>query len=346
MNPPGEEPTGSAYEVEVAEAFAGERVDRLVAIVSGCSRAEAAEIIADGGVLLDATVVTKPSQRVSADQVLCIATDPVREVAAPVADPTVPVEVVFADDDVIVINKAPGVVVHPGAGTRDATLVNGLLARFPELAEVGEPHRPGIVHRLDRGTSGLMVVARNNAAYEDLVAQLASHAVTRRYLALAWGSLEVGHTVVDAPVGRSRRNPLAMTVARDGKPARTHLWRTETFVVPAELTLVTCELETGRTHQIRVHLRSIGHPVVGDELYGGVRPAVSVPRVFLHAARLQFTHPGTAEEVGFDADLPADLGAVLADLRDQAAAVPQAASEPLFDDPDAADGADRSDGPV
>ena len=208
----------------------------------------------------------------------------------------------------------------------DGTLVNGLLARYPELAGVGDPGRPGIVHRLDKGTSGLLVVARTQAAYDGLVAQLAAHTAERRYLALVWGHPASAAGLVDAPIGRSPRDPLKMAVVADGREARTRYQVRETFDRPAPTALLDCRLETGRTHQIRVHLAAIGHPVVGDATYGGVRPALDVPRPFLHAYRLSFDHPATGERLTFESPLPADLATILG--ASDAAQPHRAAAEP------------------
>jgi 23S rRNA pseudouridine1911/1915/1917 synthase len=197
--------------------------------------------------------------------------------------------------------------VHPAPGHEQGTLVNGLLARFPEIAGVGDPLRPGIVHRLDRQTSGLLVVARSDRAHEALVAQMADHSAQRTYWALVLGHPQHDQGVIDAPIGRSHRDPLRMTVAMDGRWARTHYRVEERFTVPVEAALLTCELETGRTHQIRVHLASIGHPVAGDETYGGSRPGLPGPRPFLHARRLSFRHPATDEALAFESPLPDDL---------------------------------------
>jgi 23S rRNA pseudouridine1911/1915/1917 synthase len=230
-------------------------------------------------------------------------------------DPSVVFDVVYADADVAVVDKPAGLVVHPGAGTPDGTLVNGLLDRYPEIETVGEAGRPGIVHRLDRGTSGLLVVARSPAAYEGLVAALADHRVERGYVALVWGSLDTRAGMVDAPIGRSVRVPTKMAVSARGKPARTRYAVRKAYHDPVEVSLVGCELETGRTHQIRVHLAAIGHPVVGDDRYGGGRPSLPVPRPFLHAERLVFAHPVTGERLEFSSPLPADLSSVLDGLR-------------------------------
>ena len=303
-------------QAEVGAALEGERVDRVVAMLTGLSRKACADLVGEGKVGVDGTVVSSRSQRLLAGQQLSIdwVEVPVEQTElAALAD--VPVELVHVDDDVIVVNKSAGVVVHPGNGVRDATLVQGLLARFPELRHVGEAHRPGIVHRLDRGTSGLLVVARNEHAYHDLVDQLASHTVHRRYLALVIGHPDASSGMIDAPIGRSRHDPTRRAVVADGRPARTHYSLLETFSQPEALSLLACELETGRTHQIRVHLLAIGLPVVADPIYGGSRLRLGLSRPFLHATRLAFVHPRSGEELSFDAPLPADLDAVLTSLR-------------------------------
>jgi 23S rRNA pseudouridine1911/1915/1917 synthase len=281
-------------------------------MISGCSRAEASDAIVAGSVRLDGRVVTKGSVKVAEGQSIDIEGDPIRVVDPPIADPGVSFVVVHEDPDVVVVDKPAGLVVHPGAGHHGATLVNGLLARYPELADLdGPPERPGIVHRLDKGTSGLLVVARTDDARDALIGEMASHGVDRHYTALTWGRFETPAGTIDAPVGRSRRDPLRMTVQADGRPSRTHYQVEREFSVPVDTTLLECRLETGRTHQIRVHLRSIGRPVVGDDLYGGVRDAVAIGRPFLHARLLRFHHPRTDEVLEFESALPADLVAVL-----------------------------------
>lgn len=299
---------------EIPESLAGERLDRIVALLADVSRADATTVIANGGVMVDGDVAVTGKIRLRAGQAVEIdpSSLPVEEMPGP--DASIPLNVVFADEHVIVIDKAPGVVVHPAAGHKGGTLVNALLARFPEIADVGDPQRPGIVHRLDVGTSGLLVVARSDDAYESLVDQLSDHDVERRYVALAWGRFDAPVGTVDAPIGRDPRDPLRMAVVATGKEARTHFRVEQSFTEP-ELSLVTCELETGRTHQIRVHLAAIGHPVAGDGTYGGQRPGWVAERPFLHAARLSFRHPATGEVVTFDSELPADLRELLARCR-------------------------------
>ena len=316
---------GAFLDAAVPDVLDGERIDRVLATLVPCSRAEAVAAIVAGTVRIAGVVVTKASHRVLGGDLLAVAEDPVRHEDPLAADDSVEFGVVHVDDHLIVVDKPAGLVVHPGPGHRGATLVHGLLSRFEDLDPtggnlVGEPERPGIVHRLDRGTSGLLVVARTPEAYVSLVEQLSTHAVERTYTALVRGAPEHAHGVIDAPVGRSRRDPLRMTVATDGRPARTHYdvehhFDTDAAGRPTDVTLVACHLETGRTHQIRVHLASIGHPVVGDNLYGGPDRRPHIDRPFLHARRLSFVHPSTGETVTFTSDLPADLVAVLGDLR-------------------------------
>lgn len=301
---------------EIPGALDGERVDRVVALLAGVSRAEAAAAVAEGRVHLDDRPVTAGKERVRAGQVLGLdgvaPSPPVR----PAPDPELEVPLCHVDADVIVVDKPEGVVVHPGAGTPDGTLVNGLLAVFPELADVGDPSRPGIVHRLDKGTSGLLVVARSALAYQALTEQLAERRVEREYLAVVQGVPAAASGLIDAPIGRSPRDPLRMAVVADGRPARTHYEVLEAFTDPAACALVACRLETGRTHQIRVHLAVIGHPVLGDTVYGpSVPPAqLAVPRTLLHAHRLAFDHPRTGVRLSFTSPLPEDVVAVLARL--------------------------------
>jgi 23S rRNA pseudouridine1911/1915/1917 synthase len=301
----------------VPAALAGERLDRLVAMVTGASRAEVAELIAGGGVSVDGTVITTRSHRLAEGMrvVAEVGRLPEPGGAPVVAESGVDVRVVYEDEDLLVVDKPAGLVVHPGAGNREGTLVHGLLARYPEIATVGDPSRPGVVHRLDKGTSGLLLVARSDAAYAALVELLSAHEVERRYLALVWGEFAVLRGMVDAPIGRSAREPTRMTVSAKGKEARTHYEVVATYRDPLTLSLVECRLETGRTHQIRVHLAAIDHPVVGDDRYGGARPSFPFPRPWLHAASLRLDHPITGEPLAFDAPLPADLLACLALLR-------------------------------
>lgn len=302
--------------IEVPAALEGERLDRVVAMATERSRAEVAQLVADGAVRVDDAVVTARSMRVALGARI--------EVELPEADEgrpeagDVPFVVVHEEDSFVVVDKPPGLVVHPGAGVRSGTLVNGLIARYPELLGadgIGDRHRPGIVHRLDAGTSGLLVVARTARAYAAIVDQLQRRVVERRYLALVWGSMEASAGVVDAPVGRGTNDRTRMTVAASGRAARTHYQVRERLGdVGRDFTLVECRLETGRTHQIRVHMAAIGHSLVGDARYGSVR-GDALRRPFLHAYRLAFDHPLTGAPVAFEVPLPPDLATFLANLR-------------------------------
>jgi 23S rRNA pseudouridine1911/1915/1917 synthase len=292
----------------VPEALAGERIDRVVAMLTGWSRSEVQSLVESGAVLVGGATVGK-SRKLRAGEVVEVVGAPPQS-ALPGPEP-VEVDVRYEDPDVLVVSKPAGLVVHPGAGHADGTLVNGLLSRYPEIAGVGDPARPGIVHRLDRDTSGLMLVARSAAAYDGLVAALASHAVERRYRALVWGRPAADRGVVDAPIGRSVRRPTRMAVREAGREARTGYTVLRAYEDPA-VTLLECRLETGRTHQIRAHLASLGAPLLGDPRYGGPRRVgeVAVPRVMLHALRLEILHPASGERLAFTAPVPEDFASV------------------------------------
>jgi 23S rRNA pseudouridine1911/1915/1917 synthase len=311
----------SVVEVVVPASLDGVRVDKAVALVADVSRSSVNVMIDQRRITVDGLAVRSRSAVLHLGQLLSIDAGEVVPPSGPGPDPSVAVDVVYEDADIIVVDKPAGLVVHPGAGHRTGTLVHGLMARYPALAtvaaEVGsDPDRPGIVHRLDRGTSGLMVVAASAPAYRSLVAQLGARQVSRRYRALVLGAVEGESGVVDAPVGRSVSSPTRMAVSRRGKEARTRYRVEQRFGRPVDTTLVTATLETGRTHQIRVHLSAIGHPVVGDDVYarGRVLPGQRIGRPFLHAYELAFEHPGTGRPVSWHSELPADLTEQLAAL--------------------------------
>jgi len=231
-----------------------------------------------------------------------------------------PLPILYQDADVIVVDKPAGMVVHPAAGHASGTLVNALLHHVDDLSGIGGEKRPGIVHRLDRGTSGLMVVAKHDAAHEELARQFHDREVEKDYLALVWGEVMAGRRI-DAPIGRDPDNRKKMSAkARRSREAVTRIVRAEHF--GRTLTLAQVAIHTGRTHQIRVHLSAIGHPVVGDALYGGVRRRVPgdiravlhLERPFLHAARLAFKHPRDSRRIEFTSELPDDLQRILDDL--------------------------------
>ena len=306
MSPPGE---------IVGSALDGLRLDRAVALVADVSRSVAARLVATGGVRLNGAVVTSGTRRVAEGESLAVHID-LRADPQPVADPDVVFGTVFEDPDLLVVDKPAGLVVHPGAGHDSRTLVHGLLARYPDIAGVGDPYRPGIVHRLDRGTSGLLVVARTERTHRLLVEQMRAHQPERVYCALVQGHPEAPSGLIDAPIGRSSRNPQRMTLTDRGRPARTRYTVERRYAQPARVALLECQLETGRTHQIRVHLRAIGHPVIGDPTYGPGRAddVFGLSRPFLHARSLSFSHPVSGRTVQAESPLPDDLAAVLDSL--------------------------------
>jgi len=292
---------------EVPRALDGERLDRVVSLLWGLPRSDVANLVAEGRVRVGGEAAAVRGRRVVTGQTLEVDVpehEPRRQL---VADATVAVPVVAVDDHVVVVDKPAGLVVHPGAGHPSGTLVHGLLARWPDIAGAGDPARPGIVHRLDAGTSGLLLVARTQRAYVSLVAQLAARTVERHYYALAWGTVEDPAGMIDAPVGRASRDRTQMAVSASGREARTRYKVLARYEVPAPVTLLECWLETGRTHQVRVHLAAIGHPVVGDNRYGGSRPALPLDRPFLHAFELGFDHPATGRHHCYTSPLPPDL---------------------------------------
>ena len=210
-------------------------------------------------------------------------------------------DIVYEDEDVAIVNKPKGMVVHPGAGNYEGTLVNGLLYELDDLAEIIGVVRPGIVHRIDKDTTGLLMIAKNDKASLSLTEQLKNHTCHRKYHALVYGVISENKGRINAPIGRSKDDRKKMAVVKDGKPAVTNFTVLERF---KGFTYIECQLETGRTHQIRVHLEYIGHPLVGDQLYGHKRKIVGDQGQFLHAKTIGFTHPRTGEWVEFDSDIP------------------------------------------
>jgi 23S rRNA pseudouridine1911/1915/1917 synthase len=306
--------------VEVPPLLAGVRVDRAVAMLADVSRSVATGLIAAGRVQVDDLVVAVGRTTLTAGAILTVSL-PEPGGDDVVAEAGVVFRVVHADADVAVVDKPAGLVVHPGAGHQEGTLVGGLLSKFPDLgalvmAGVCPPDRPGIVHRLDKGTSGLLAVARTESAYQSLVAQLADRSMERRYLALVEGHVADDRGEIDAPIGRSTRTPTKMAVSAGGRSARTGFTVLERYSAPRPTTLVELKLESGRTHQIRVHMAAIGYPVVGDARYGTPERSLGSGRFFLHAFRLELTHPASGERMEFSAPLPDDLTAFLGRLVD------------------------------
>jgi 23S rRNA pseudouridine1911/1915/1917 synthase len=302
----------------IPAALAGERLDRVVALIADVSRSVAVTVIETGGVRVDGTVATSGRARLTEGAEVAIDPAAIPRPTRPEADGDVVFGVVHVDESVVVVDKPAGLVVHPGAGHQGGTLVNGLLHRFPDVAAVGDLDRPGIVHRLDAGSSGLLVVARTEQAASSLIAQFAAHTAGRRYDVMVWGHPEAAHGIVDAPIGRDPADPVRMAVVVDGRPARTEYQVTRRYRAPADLARLECRPQTGRTHQIRVHLAAAGHPLVGDSTYGGGRPMFGLGRPFLHATELSFDHPRSGERLTFSSPLPADLAAFEAEAVAQA----------------------------
>lgn len=301
------------HEIQLPDPLDGERVDRVVSLAADVSRKEAAELIVSGAVLVNGDAPAKASLRLRTGDRLRVAV-PFRDDTI-VDDPTVDVHIHYLDDEVIVVDKQAGMIVHPGAGATMGTLIQGLLAQFPEIASVGsDATRPGVVHRLDKGTSGLLMVARTQASLESLSGQLAERTVTRRYQALAWGTVQASHGIVDAPLGRSPNDATRQAVVAEGREARTG-YEVITRYEDPPMSFLHCQLETGRTHQIRVHLDAIGNPIVGDDRYGGgSRDRMGLTRPFLHAGLLGFVHPKSNEYIEFETEMPDDLQDLLAQL--------------------------------
>jgi 23S rRNA pseudouridine1911/1915/1917 synthase len=302
--------TDKSLSFTVGEEDAGARLDRyLAAQAADLSRTRLQAMIAEGRVRVNG-ITTKPSHRLESGQIVEVEVPPPQPVA--VLPEAIPLDVLYEDDDLAVISKPAGMVVHPGSGNALGTLTAALLARFGELSSVGGPLRPGIVHRLDKGTSGALVVARNDVAHRALVEEFQEREVQKTYVALLHGRLKTAAGRIELPVARDLRRRTRMTTRRrEGRPARTD-WRAR--LVLGAFTLVEAGLHTGRTHQLRVHFSALGCPVVGDTLYGAPREERAgnavlpeLGRNFLHAARIQFVHPTTEKAIEVRAPLPPEL---------------------------------------
>jgi 23S rRNA pseudouridine1911/1915/1917 synthase len=289
----------------------GLRLDRYVtSIFTGISRTAVQQLIVDGSVLVNGRTA-KPGYALRSGDEVQVCSISQKNKATGVKPQPLALDVIYADEDLLVVNKAAGMVVHPAPGHHDDTLVNALLARYPDIQKEGTEQRPGIIHRLDKDTSGLIIVARNAATQAALTEQLKRREIVKRYLALVEGVVALDQGSIDAPIGRNPRHRQQMAITAVGsREARTHFRVLERF---QRHTLLLVELETGRTHQIRVHLKAIGHPIVGDPVYGSgstVRGS-TLKRQFLHAYQLKFTHPATGVVIDLEAPLPGDLQAVL-----------------------------------
>jgi 23S rRNA pseudouridine1911/1915/1917 synthase len=293
--------------LELIVAESGERLDRwLASQLPDRSRSEIQRWISEGRISVQGKL-EKASHKLAAGDAIVVrvpAAKPYEVEAEPI-----PLEIIYEDDDLLVIDKPAGMVVHPSPGHWHGTLVHAVLYHCPDLEGVGGAHRPGIVHRLDKDTSGLILVAKNDRAHRDLQAQFKGREVQKVYLALVYGRISPPNGEIVAAVGRDIRDRKRMAIMEGGRAAVT---RYEALGYYRKHTLLACRPLTGRTHQIRVHLAHIGHPIVGDGVYGGKRrPPAPCPRQFLHAHRIRFRLPATGEEVEFTSPLPADLQAVI-----------------------------------
>ena len=307
-------------EVKLEPAWSGWRLDRaLAAAVPTLSRERLKALIRAGGLTSGATPLRDPATKVRGDESLRLEV-PEPEPAHNEAQ-DIPLTIVFEDDYLLVLDKPAGLVVHPAAGNRDGTLVNALLHHCGDsLSGIGGVARPGIVHRIDKDTSGLLVVAKTDVAHEGLSRQFAAHSIDRRYLAMTSGIPKAASGTVDAPLARSSadRKKIAIVEGSRGKRAVTHWKRLE---ILADSALVECSLETGRTHQVRVHMASIGHPLLGDQVYArgkahrDLLKSLGFQRQALHAAALGFTHPVTKNRLSFSSGMPADMQELFNKLR-------------------------------
>ncbi len=287
---------------------AGERLDVFVARrIAGLTRARVQRLIAAGNVAV-AGHRARASLRLEAGQRVTVDVPPPSDGAA--APEAIPLDVLYEDGDLLAVNKPPGMTVHPSPGHATATLVNAILAHCSDLSGIGGVMRPGIVHRLDRDTSGVILVAKNDDAHNALARQLKDRSVEKTYVALVEGTPKPPEGVIDAPIARDPRNRQRMAVLEGGRASVTHYRLIERL---PGASLLEVRPKTGRTHQIRVHLAAIGHPIVGDRVYG--KPSKLVARQFLHARRIAFTHPRTGERMEIEAPLAADLEAALRTLR-------------------------------
>jgi 23S rRNA pseudouridine1911/1915/1917 synthase len=305
----------------VPDNLSGERLDRaLSALFPGRSRSNLARLVDLGHVRIAGRTATKPSERVESGQTIDITFPP--PAPSGVKSQNLPLKILYEDDDIAIIDKPPGLVVHPAAGHPDETLVNALLFHVGGLSGVGGEIRPGIIHRLDKDTSGVMIIAKHDAAHRALTEAWGTPAVRKEYLALVYGSPVHASGTIDAPIGRDPRDRKRMAVVPRGRQAMTDYVVLEKH---RHVSLLRCVLRTGRTHQIRVHLKHLGHPIVGDPVYGGPqwrgipdkklqKVLSSMERQALHAAKLTFPHPTTGVSMSFESEMPEDMRALLASL--------------------------------
>ena len=315
----------TCYKKTVSTSYDGQRLDKYLAEqIVGISRTRIKFLIEDGKVNINNQKITDPAYRVKLDQSIKLDL-PIKPVKAKPAAQSIKLDIIFEDSHLIIINKPCGLVVHPAPGNPDGTLVNALIAHCgSSLSGIGGERRPGIVHRLDKDTSGLMVAAKNDAAHFGLAKIFENRDLTRIYSAIVWGTIKPTKGQINGNIGRSSHNRKKMCVVNSGgKPAETH-YLTLDKLSQLPFSLVECQLKTGRTHQIRVHLTHIGHPIIGDKVYGSkkrranevilprLREAIEgLDRQALHARSLAFKHPITGNQLSFETNLPSDMNNIL-----------------------------------
>lgn len=301
------------YNIDASEEWIDKRIDKMLSeYFADYSRSFLKKLFDDGLITVNSKSV-KPSYKVkSADMIDISVPDPVNIDIAP---ENIPLDIIYEDDDIILVNKPKGMVVHPAPGHYGGTLVNGLMYHFGDsLSGINGEFRPGIVHRIDMDTTGVLVVCKNDSAHRSLSEQLHEHSITRKYYAIVHGNIQQNEGTVDAPIGRSPKDRKKMAVnTRNGRRAVTHYRVLERF--GGRYTYIECQLETGRTHQIRVHMASIGHPILGDDVYGPKKCHFKLQGQTLHAGVLGFIHPSTGEYIEFKADLPEYFKELLVKLR-------------------------------
>jgi len=298
-------------ELLVTEPNDGMRIDAYLRANTEFSRSRVSALMLEGAIAVDGVVQVKPSFKIAAGQKVVLSVPQTRPVD--IVPQNIPLDILYQDSDVVIVNKPCGMVVHPAAGNEDRTLVNALLYHVHDLSGIGGEMRPGIVHRLDKDTSGLILIAKNDKAHALLSDQFKERSMEKHYRAVAFGSFREEGGLIDAPIARHPVDRKKMAIVPDGKPSQTE-WKVMERLKGA--TYLDVHLLTGRTHQIRVHMHSIGHPLLGDRIYApNIKTSVHIPRLMLHAYSLAFTHPTTGERMEMTAPLPEKFAAALEKLR-------------------------------
>lgn len=298
-------------EYKISEEFVGLRLDKAISMKdSSLSRVAVQRMIDEGNILVNEKA-TKTSYKLKLEDIVTIIKEEPKEVEIKAED--IPLDVVYEDNDILVVNKQKGLVVHPGNGNPDGTLVNAIMARCKDsLSGIGGEIRPGIVHRIDKDTSGLLIIAKNDASHINVSEQIKNHEVKKTYIALVRGVVKENQATINMPIARSTKDRTKMAVSKTGKEAITHIKVLERF---DGYTLLEVNIETGRTHQIRVHLSQIGYPIVGDFVYSNGRNPFGVEGQMLHSAKLEFVHPTTGKKMNLKAKLPEYFEEVLKKVR-------------------------------